>query len=81
MIKNIVKILLIVLCFIFPIISIEDIVPWVVALVFIHRSVKIFNKDGSIKNIAINTLYAGGIILIYNVLARVIEAYLVKLLL
>lgn len=81
MIKNIVKILLIVLCFIFPIISIEDIVPWVVSLVFIHRSVKSFNKDGSIKNIAINTLYAGGIILIYNVLARVIEAYLVKLLL
>ncbi|MGG7176323.1 hypothetical protein ACQPU1_01930 [Clostridium paraputrificum] len=76
--KKVVLNILIGIMFIMPIISIEDIVPWVVALFFIHRSIKGFKIKDELKPILLNTLYCGGIILVYNVLARYIESALIK---
>lgn len=81
MIKKVLIGVLIGLCIIFPIISIEDLIPWVVALIFVHKSCKIVGKDNDVKLIAINTALCGGIILAFNIVARAIEDYLVKLLL
>ena len=81
MIKKILIGLLIGLCIIFPIISIEDLIPWVIALIFVHKSCKIIGKDNDIKRIAMNTALCGGIILAFNIVAKIIESYLVKLLL
>lgn len=71
--------ILIFICFLFPIISVEDIVPWVVSLIAIHKSIKIFKKKEELKPVIINTLLAGGIILAYNIVTGVIERYLVKM--
>lgn len=70
---------LIVITFIFPIISIEDIIPWIISLVCIHKDIKSFREKGELKPIIKNTIFAGGVILIYNIVTRLIEGYLVKM--
>ena len=70
--------ILIGIMFIMPIISIEDIVPWVVALFFIHRSIKGFKTKEVLKPAFLNTIYCGGIILVYNIIARYIEGIFIK---
>lgn len=65
--------------FIMPIVSIEDIIPWVVAIFFINKSFKAFKANGTIKPVAIYTLYCGGIILSYNLLTLYVESIVVKL--
>lgn len=77
--KNWIKYFLIGLCVLFPIISIEDIIPWVVSLYFIHKSCKAMKIRNDIKPILINTLLSGGIILVYNIITRGVESYLVKM--
>lgn len=77
--KKWIKYFLIGLCVLFPIMSIEDIIPWVVSLYFIHKSVKIMKEKDDIKPIVINTILSGIIILGYNIITRTIEAYLVKM--
>lgn len=71
--------ILICITLIFPIISVEDIVPWVVSLLFIHKSIKSFKSTREIKFTIKNTLLAGGIILTYNVITKAIQDYLVGL--
>ncbi|VYU01528.1 hypothetical protein [Clostridium tertium] len=70
--------ILIVIMFIMPIVSIEDIVPWAIALFFIHKSIKGFKAKDDLKPIILNTVYCGGIIFFYNVIARYIENILIK---
>lgn len=65
--------------FIMPIVSLEDIVPWVVAIFFINKSFKAFKANGTIKPVAIYTLYCGGIILAYNLATLYVESIVVKL--
>lgn len=67
-------------CFIMPIISVEGLTPWIVAIFFMYRIVKKFNVKENIKIAIINTIYCGSIILVYNVLGRWLEKILVKLL-
>ena len=71
--------LLIALCFIMPIISVEGIIPWIVSLTFIHLSFKQFEKSNNIKKVVYKTLYCGSIILLYNVIGRYIEKILVDM--
>lgn len=59
----------------FPIFLIEDIIPWGVCLYFVHKSIKEFKENNALKGPIKNTLYTGGIILIYHVVVRAIEAY------
>ena len=77
--KKYVFYILIIAIFSFPILSIEDIIPWGVALFFIHRSIKTFRENEKLRPVVNNTLLAGGIILVYNVITRVIENYLVRM--
>lgn len=66
---------------IFPIISIEDILPWTATLIFMYLSYKKINeKNFSFKRIRFYVLCNGMIILIYNILVKIISDYLVKLL-
>lgn len=70
--------LFIALMFLMPIISIEDIIPWALALFFIHKSIKVFKVKEELKPIILNTVYCGGAILLYNIFVRYIESLLVK---
>lgn len=80
MIKKILIGVLIGLCILFPIISVEDIIPWTIALIFVHKSCKVIGQGKDIQKIAINTILCGGSILVFNIVTEVIEQYLVKLL-
>lgn len=70
--------LFIVIMFLMPIISIEDIIPWALSLFFIHKSIKGFKVKEELKPIILNTVYCGGSILLYNIFVRYIESVLVK---
>lgn len=76
--NKIIEKILIVILFLMPIISIEAIIPWALALFFIHKSIKEFKVKEELKPIILNTFYCGGFILLYNILARYIESLLVK---
>lgn len=67
--KKIILYALIAIMFIMPIVSIEDIIPWVVTIFFINLSVRRFKVKDSIKPVVINTVFCGVIIVVYNVLA------------
>ena len=77
--KKVAFYILIFITFMFPILSIEGIIPWIVSIVLINKSIKKFNSTGEIKYTVKNTILAGGIILSYNVIAKVIQDYLIKL--
>lgn len=77
--KKWIKYFLISLCVLFPILSVEDIIPWVVSLYFIHKSCKFMKISNDIKPILINTILSGGIILGYNIITKIAENYLVKM--
>lgn len=77
--KRLILYILIGVCFIMPIISVEGIIPWIVALFFIHRIIEKFKVKENIKMSILNTLYCGAIILVYNILGSWIEKILVKL--
>lgn len=64
----------------FPIISVEDIIPWVSTAVFIYLCYK-RGMDGhkSYKRVCIYTLSNVAIILGYNILVKIITNYMVKL--
>ncbi|MBD7911480.1 MULTISPECIES: hypothetical protein [Clostridium] len=79
MTKKIILYILIGLCFIMPMISVEGIIPWIIAIFLISRSFKAFKEKKNLKPVILNTIYCGGLILIYNVLARNIERILVKM--
>lgn len=68
----------IVIMFLMPIISIEDIIPWTLALFFIHKSIKSFKIKEELNPIILNTFYCGVSILLYNIFVRYIESILVK---
>ncbi|MBU3135411.1 hypothetical protein KPL39_03920 [Clostridium gasigenes] len=76
--KKIILYIIIGLIFLMPIISIEALTPWVVALFFIHKSIKEFKAKETLKPICFNMIYCGGIILMYNIIARYIEYILIK---
>ena len=75
--KVILKIFIVIM-FLMPIISIEDIIPWALAFFFIHKSIKGFKVKEELKPIILNTVYCGGSILLYNIFVRYIESVLVK---
>ena len=77
--KKVILNICILLMFLMPIISIEDIVIWIVALYFIHRSIKKFRGNTQLKPVIINTVVCSVIIVSYNVIVRYIEEILVKL--
>jgi hypothetical protein len=62
-----------------PIISVEGLVPWTVALFFIHRIIKKFKAEENMKIVILNAFLCGSIILIYNILGTWIETILVNL--
>lgn len=68
----------IVIMFLMPILSIEDIIPWALALFFIHKSIKVFKVKEELRPIILNIVYCGGSILLYNIFVRSIENILVK---
>lgn len=76
--NKVIKKILIVIMFLMPIVSIEALIPWALALFFIHRSIKRFKIKEELKPIILNTIYCGGFILLYNIFARYIETVLVK---
>lgn len=77
--KKIILYILSFICFLMPIISVEGLLPWIVAIFLINRSFKYFKKDENIKVVLLNTIYCALIILSYNILGRFIEKVLVKL--
>ena len=76
--KKVVSYILIGLMFLMPIISIEDIIPWIVALFFINKSIKEFKINNQIKSTFLNFVYCGGLIFIFNIGAKYIEGILIK---
>lgn len=65
---------------VFPVISREDIIPWIISIFFIYKSIKEIDKnESSISKVAVNITFAGSGILLFNMLSSVIEAYLSKL--
>jgi hypothetical protein len=68
---------------IFPIISKEDLIPWVIVIYFIYRSFKnIESLENNIKRkIFTNIILSGVIVLAFNVVSTLIESYLAKMLL
>ena len=77
--KKVIFYILIFITFTFPILSIEGIIPWVVSIILINKSIKNFKSTSEIKYAVKNTILAGGIILSYYVIAKVIQDYLIKL--
>lgn len=77
--KRYVLYILIGLMFIMPILAIEDIVPWVTSLLLIHKSIKSFKDNNSLKPVVKNTIIAGIIIFIYNFGARYVQEVLSKM--
>lgn len=75
--KVILKIFILIM-FLMPILSIEDIIPWALALFFIHKSIKVFKVKEELRPIILNTVYCVGSILLYNIFVRSIENILVK---
>lgn len=67
------------ICFIMPILSVEGLIPWIIAIFFISRNFKKFKDKSDIKIVLLNTIYCGGLIIVYNILARNIERILVKM--
>lgn len=72
-------IMCIILMILMPILSIEDIVLWIVSLYFIHKSIKAYKLDYSNKVIIKNTIICTLITVIYNLIVSNIETILVKL--
>jgi hypothetical protein len=62
-----------------PILSVEALIPWIIAIFFISKNFKQFKNNESIKQVILNTIYCGVSILVFNVLARNIEKILVKM--
>lgn len=77
--KKVILYITIGLIFLMPIISIESVIPWVVAFFFINKSIKRFKANDELKFIWFNMIYCGGIILIYNIIARYLEGLLIKI--
>ncbi|MDS0524384.1 hypothetical protein NNC19_01760 [Clostridium sp. SHJSY1] len=77
--KNILLYILCGICFVMPIISVEGLIPWVIAIFLISKNFKKFKENNSIKPVVLNTIYCMGLIFIYNILARNIEKILVKM--
>jgi len=69
-----------ILCLIMPVLSLEGIIPWIVCLFVIHKNIKIYKKQGNIKKILVNLFICIIFVIFYNVLGRIIQDILVKLL-
>ncbi|GFZ30583.1 hypothetical protein CSC2_11090 [Clostridium zeae] len=69
------------LSLIFPIVSIEGLVPWAVAIYFCYKGVSSINKyEKPLKRCISYLVVSGVIIAAYNVLVYLVSNYLVKLL-
>lgn len=77
--KKIILYILSFACFLMPIISVEGIIPWIVAIFLINKSFKYFKNHENIKGVVLNTIYCALIIISYNILGKFIEKILVKL--
>ena len=67
---------------IFPILSREDIIPWLVALFFINKSIQAIKSNINVnRKLVVNITSSGALILAFNLLASAIQNYFSKLLL
>ncbi|GFP76820.1 hypothetical protein [Clostridium fungisolvens] len=70
-----------VLSMIFPIVSIEGLIPWTVAIYFCYKGISSINKyEKPLKKCISYFVISGVIIAIYNLLVYFVSNYLVKLL-
>lgn len=76
--NKVIQKIFIVIMLLMPIVSIEDIIPWALALFFIHKSIRGFKVKEELKPIILNTVYCGVSILLYNIFVRYIESILIK---
>lgn len=77
--KKIILAICVIIMFIMPILSVEDIFIWIISLFFINKSIKTFKKEDNLKAVIINTTVCCFVIILYNVLARYIEDILIKM--
>ncbi|MBK1809287.1 hypothetical protein JHL18_01335 [Clostridium sp. YIM B02505] len=69
------------LSLIFPIVSIEGLVPWAVAIYFCYKGIGSINKyERPVKRCIGYLILSGVIVALYNVLVYFVSNYLVKLL-
>ncbi|GKU23875.1 hypothetical protein [Clostridium folliculivorans] len=69
------------LSLIFPIVSIEGLVPWTVAIYFCYKGISSINKyEKPLKKCISYLVLSGVIIALYNILVYFVSNYLVKLL-
>lgn len=65
----------------FPIVSIEGLIPWTVAIYFCYKGIIAINKyEKPLKRCTSYVVFSGVIIAAYNVLVYFVSNYLVKLL-
>lgn len=77
--KKVILVICVIIMFIMPILSVEDIFIWIISLFFINKSIKTFKKEDNLKAVIINTTVCCFVIILYNVLARYIEDILIKM--
>lgn len=67
---------------IFPILSREDIIPWLIALFFVNKSMQAIKSNINVnRKLLINITSSGALILAFNLLSLAIQNYFSKLLL
>lgn len=77
--KKIILAICVIIMFIMPILSVEDIFIWIISIFFINKSIKVFKNKNSLKPVIINTTVCCLLIVLYNVIARYIEDILIKM--
>ena len=77
--KKVILVICVIIMFIMPILSVEDIFIWIISLFFINKSIKTFKKEDNLTAVIINTTVCCFVIILYNVLARYIEDILIKM--
>ena len=77
--KKIILAICVIIMFIMPILSVEDIFIWIISIFFISKSIKVFKNKNSLKPVIINTTICFLLIVLYNVIARYIEDILIKM--
>lgn len=69
--------LIVILNLIFPVISVEDLIPWAICIFSMHKTVKSINENHKPMSRAVMFLILNGaVVVVYNLMAYIILNYL-----
>lgn len=72
---------ILILNLIFPVISVEDLIPWIICIFSMHKTVKSINENYKPMSRAVMFLILNGAVVVgYNLLVYIISNYLAKIL-